>query len=190
MNQIVRIKGTGGLDQLITISALTIDCMADVRYLHARAFKATAPAYFTDDEIGVFLDHINTQAYSDAIVKAVRAGNVFGARIDRELVATSGWDYGVARGSPAKLRWVFVNPMFQGQGIGRRMVSNVELDAMCAGYETMSARVLPTLSDFLGQLGYAETGRSAERFENSTLLSTHILKKRLMQSAINHFTRH
>ncbi|MCF5723249.1 GNAT family acetyltransferase [Pseudomonas syringae] len=83
----------------------------------------------------------------DAVLALLTRRVVLVAVQDQAIVATAALDANVVRS-------VFVNPMLQGQGIGRLLMLEIELRAREAGVTTLSVPSSLTAEPFYTQLGF------------------------------------
>jgi GNAT superfamily N-acetyltransferase len=136
-------------DQAV-IRKIGADDFSTVRYVHAGAFKALAAPLLSDDEIKAFLDHVYSPGYVDALMQT----NVYVAVLNGQLVGTAAWGAGDDSGAAARIGSVFVDPMFTQGGIGRRLVTEVEMRAAEAGYTRFSVRSTSNAVPFFLSIGY------------------------------------
>jgi GNAT superfamily N-acetyltransferase len=130
------------------------DDLADVRSLHATSFRLLAGGSFTEEEIAAFTAHVYSINYTTALSEAVQRQQIFAARIDNELVGTAGWVAGDGSVATARIRWVFVRPMFTGIGLGTKLVRVAEAAAQRAGFDTLSVEATLNAVGFFEQLGF------------------------------------
>jgi GNAT superfamily N-acetyltransferase len=76
------------------------------------------------------------------------------ARLGPDMVATAAWSPGEAKSPTARIFGVFVRPMFGGEGIGRRIVGQVEEEARGAGYPALEAAATLNAAGFFEAIGY------------------------------------
>ena len=136
------------------IAPIGPDDLADVRSLHATSFRLLAGHSFTDSEITAFSAHVYGMSYTTALSEAMQRRQLFGARVAGELVGTAGWSAGDGNVIVARIRWVFVRPMFTGLGLGTRLVRTTEAAARRAGFESLSVEATLNAVEFFARLGY------------------------------------
>jgi GNAT superfamily N-acetyltransferase len=104
------------------------------------------------------------KAHREAIARVIRADMVFVAERDGEIV-------GVLRGSPDKLRSLFVRGDQHRQGIGRKIVAHFERECRRQGSSVIRLAATLYAVPFYTSLGYKKsTGvRSGWSFEGSGL---------------------
>jgi GNAT superfamily N-acetyltransferase len=127
-----------------------VDDISSVRYVHGSAFQILSGEYHTQEESAAFSDMIRRPEYG----REVLTNNVVGAWIDREMVGTAGWCPGDNRCKTARIRQVFVGPLFAGTGIGRLLLMDAENRALKAGFQFFSVRAAVSTVPFYEKLGY------------------------------------
>lgn len=157
MTELSRIRDPADLSRAIRITRLEIEDLAEVRYIHAAAFRLMASPFFTEEEIIAFTDTITSRDYSDGLVTAMRENQLVGARLERELIGTAGWTYSEDQGETVRLKWLYVRPLFNDCGIGRRLVAEVESRVIQAGFQQISVRSTSAAQGFFERLGYRTT---------------------------------
>lgn len=139
-----------GLAPALEVRRVTVDDFSAIRYIHARAFERGVAPYLSEEEASAILDYIRTPAYvAELMTRELSVGLIEG-----QIVATSGWSAGDDSGTMARIGWIFVDPMFEGCGIGRRMVADVEARAAQSGYSRFAIRATPNAVGFCQRLGY------------------------------------
>jgi predicted N-acetyltransferase YhbS len=145
----------GGLSDLqlhraVTLRPALIDDIASVRYVHEAAFLSYSAEYHTVQEAAAFVDMIRQPDYYVDLLR----GNLVMATISGEIVGTAGWISADDRRSTARLRNVFVRPLFGGTGIGRMLVLDAEARASRAGFFDFAVRTGVSTIAFYQRLGY------------------------------------
>ncbi len=130
------------------------DDLADVRSLHATSFRVLAGNSFTDSEVSAHTAHVYAMPYTAALSEAMQRGQLFGARLSGQLVGTAGWSTGDGSAASARIRWVFVRPMFTGLGIGTRLVRTAEAAVRTAGFDVISVEATLNAVEFFVRNGY------------------------------------
>jgi len=148
-----RKQGAGRPDSLapmIELRPLTIDDLSMARYIHAAAFARAAEAHYSAADIAAFDQFVRSPRYADLML-----GNpAVAAWLGPDMVATAAWSPGEAKSPTARIFGVFVRPMFGGEGIGRRIVGQVEEDARGAGYPALEAAATLNAAGFFEAIGY------------------------------------
>ena len=139
--------------RVVVIEPLGIDDLSTVRYIHATSIRLHAAQVLSDDEIKAFTDHV----YSDAYAGQLSRVRLFGARIDGELVGTSGWSFGDDSASGARISSLHVRPLFTRIGIGHALLAAAEAAATVAGFDSFSARATLNSVRFFEHHGYVVT---------------------------------
>ncbi|MEM7778593.1 MAG: GNAT family N-acetyltransferase [Pseudomonadota bacterium] len=190
MTDMSRFRDPSDLGDAVQIAALEIEDLSQARYIHAAAFRLMASPFFTDDEISAFIETITSTGYSDSLVAAMRESQLIGARLNSELVGTAGWMYGEDQGETARLKWLYVRPLFNDCGIGRRLVSEVELRATRAGFKQMSVRSTTTSAGFFERLGYHTTSHGVRNLSANVSMPVIFMRKTLTSARAVTLTKH
>lgn len=139
-----------GLAPVLEIRRVTVDDFSTIRYIHTRAFERGVAPHLSEEEAAAVLAHMRTPAYAaDLLSRELYVGLIAG-----QIVATAGWSAGDDSGTVARIGWIFVDPMFAGTGIGRRMVADVEARAAQSGYSKFAVRATPNAAGFCQRIGY------------------------------------
>jgi putative acetyltransferase len=136
-----------------TLRPVTVDDMSSVRYVHSTAFRILAAEYHSEEEIKSFTDLIYSRDYVDGIL----SNSIYVALVDEEIVGTAGWTPADDNGSTARIRKVYVRPLFTNCGIGKMLVKNAESRAKTAGFTDFSVRANINAIPFYEHLGYEIT---------------------------------
>ena len=132
----------------MTLQPIAVDDMAAARYIHASAFERTAAAFYAPEDIAAMRAFVRSPLYSDLLLgNHATAGFIGGG-----MVGTAVWSPGLVRGPTARILAINVHPLFMGEGIGRRLLDDIELQSRSAGF---------------GALEVAATLNSAGFFEGS-----------------------
>ncbi|WP_064118591.1 GNAT family N-acetyltransferase [Pseudomonas fluorescens] len=129
-----------------------------MNYLIRKATHTDAPAI--SQTIIHTLRESNAQDYSpeiinqvtqhftpEAILQWLTERQVLVATIDSRVVATASMDKNVVRS-------VFVDPRYQGKGIGRHLMAQIESSALDAGMEVLRVPSSITAEGFYASLGF------------------------------------
>lgn len=161
------------LARTIQLRPVTVDDFSVLRYIHAGAFKSMAGGHYPDDEIKAFTSYIDTPQYADLI----RGENILAGYIADEMVATAGWAPADDNGISARIRSVFVRPLFTGIGIGRRMALEAESWARKSGFRSFGARVTLNAVGFFETLGYEVTSHGVHMLPDDRGLPVSFMRK-------------
>jgi GNAT superfamily N-acetyltransferase len=176
MTELARSGLSAGAAGAAEIRPIGLDDLASVRYIHATSFRMLAAQHYSPDDIEAFTEHVYAVPYTDALAAALHRQQLYGAWLEDELVGTAGWSSAEDGGTTARLRYVFVRPLFTGMGLGRRLVLEVEGLTRLAGFHTFTVRATVNAVGFFARLGYQVTS-SAVR----PLSLTHSLRVAFMQ---------
>ncbi len=166
--------GAGGSRTVsVEIRPATVEDLSTVRYIHDNAFKRDAIAYFHEDEIAAFSRFVYTPAYAQKLL----AENLHVAVLGRDLVGTAAW-LGVSDGrSTARIKHVFVRPLFNGLGIGHRLVEAMEARALRAGYDVFTLRATVNTVGFFESRGYHVTSHGVRTLDANAMLAVAFMRK-------------
>ena len=143
------------LSDVVRITPVEIDHLSAARYIHETSFRLLAAGEYSDAEAAGYLAMLKAPAYA----RSMLSNNLVAAWYGDYMVGTAGWCPGTDTGTTARLRMVFVAPMFAGTGVGRLLVETVEAQAVRAGFLRLSARSTLNSAGFYHQLGYRTKGR-------------------------------
>ena len=141
---------------MVEVRHLTIDDLAAVRYVHTAAVAAMAPSgHYTPADIKALSDFVRSPRYADLLL-----GNPsYAAWIDNETVGTAAWCPAQSPSPTARILALFVQPAFEGGGIGRLLAERIESDAYAAGYRALNLSATLNAANFFEALGYWITGK-------------------------------
>jgi GNAT superfamily N-acetyltransferase len=163
--------------QAAEIRTVGIDDLSTVRYIHSSAFRMLASAHVSEREIEAFTDHVYSPAYTDALVDAQRNGQLYGAWLGSELIGTAGWSPADDAGVLARVRSVYVRPLFSGLGLGSRLVQATEDHARHAGFDAYVIRAGIHTVPFFSQLGYQITSHGVQALGGKVSLPVAFMRK-------------
>lgn len=155
-----------------------IDGLSSVRYVHASALKRDASSVLSDGEIEAFAKHVYSQSYTDSLLRQ----DLVGAFIGPELVGTAGWSVADDQGSAARIRSVFVLPMFTGLGLGSRLLAEAERRAVAAGFPVLLLRATLNAVAFFETRGYAMTSQGVHALPGGVGLPVAFMRKTVTEA--------
>lgn len=162
-----------GLADALELRQVTVDDLSSIRYIHASAFRQLAAYCYPEDEIAAFGAHVYTQAYADLL----RGENLLAGFLGSEMVATAGWAPADDSGQSARIRSVYVRPLFTGIGIGRRMTLEAEAWARRSGFRSFGARVTLNAVGFFETLGFGVTSHGVQMLPADRGLPVSFMRK-------------
>jgi GNAT superfamily N-acetyltransferase len=139
------------------IRLVTFDNLSDVRYLHAQSIKNLASGEFSDEEVAAAKAHVYSSKYSEALSAAIGRHQFFGAWIGDALVGTAGWSALDETTTVARIRSIFVSPLYSRMGLAQKLLGQVEAEAVDAGLRTFSVRSMANANGFFVRQGYKVT---------------------------------
>ena len=136
-----------------------LDDYSTIRHVHASAIRALADGLLSEAEIANAVRIVYSPDYvSDLIRKSQHV-----AVLNGDIVGTCAWSPGDDRGVAARLSLLFVAPLFQGIGIGRRLVGALEQDARDNGFDRFAATVPVSVVPLFEAIGYATASHGVAR---------------------------
>jgi GNAT superfamily N-acetyltransferase len=153
----------GSIAGQVVIRPVGLDDWSSVRALHTSAFQRFVVPLIEEESAAAAVSYLGSPDY----LEGLRLENLHSAWLDGYLVGTCGWVPGDDAVSAARITSVFVDPLFNGLGIGRRLVQDAEARGWVAGYRSFTARAADHSVGFFLALGYEVTafGLSARTSE-------------------------
>jgi GNAT superfamily N-acetyltransferase len=142
---------------IAVVRPIAFDHLSDVRYLHSQSLKNLAGGELTDDEFAIAKAHVYSTKYVDALGAAIRRRQLYGSWIGEVLVGTAGWSTMEDASTVARIRSIFVSPLYTRLGLAQQMLAHVEAQATIAGFSTYSVRSMTNAAGFFVRQGYAIT---------------------------------
>jgi len=166
-------NSTDGTAIALVVRRVTLDELSVVRHIHSSAFRTAAASCYPEEEIAAFLNHVYTQDYSDALLNEHLLGGFLGS----EMIATAGWLPADDSDSLARIKSLYVRPLFTGIGIGRRMAFEAEDAARHSGFTSFGARVPLHATGFFETLGYEVTSYGVQLLGSDRGLPVSFMRK-------------
>jgi GNAT superfamily N-acetyltransferase len=139
------------------IKSVAFDHLSDVRYLHAQSIKHLATGEFTDEELAAAKTVVYSPKYVDGLGAAIGRKQFFGAWIGETLVGTCGWSAMDDATPTARIRSIFVSPLYARMGLAQKLLTHTEQHATAAGFRTYSVRSMANATGFFLRQGYVVT---------------------------------
>lgn len=174
---------TDGIASAAEIRPIGPDDLADVRSLQATSFRLLAAQSFSEEELSAFTAHVYSFGYTEALSEAIRRRQLLGAWFGGELVGTAGWMAGDGNASTARIRWVYVRPLFTGVGLGTKLVEAAEAGARQAGFRVLSVEATLNSVEFFAGLGYEISSHGVRALAPSQSLPVAFMRKLLGDDA-------
>lgn len=159
------------------------DDLAEVRSLQAASFRLLAAQAFTEEETVAFTDHVYSLPYTEALSDAIRRHQLLGAWFDGRLVGTSGWIASEGSALAARIRWVYVQPLFTGVGLGTRLVEAAEAAARRGGFKVFAVEATLNAVEFFAGLGYETSSHGVRSLPRGQTLAVAYMRKHLGDEA-------
>ncbi len=114
-----------------------VDDYSTIRHVQSTSIRSLGDKLLDDAEVAHAVQIVYSPAYiAELFLKAVHV-----AVLNGDIVGTCAWGPSDDRGSAARFSSLFVAPLFQGMGIGRSLLEEVERDAAHNGYGRFMATV-------------------------------------------------
>ena len=179
MSKLPRGSHADELGRRVEIRNLEVEHLADIRYIHAAAFRLFANPFFDEAEVEAYVAVITSQRYSEELANVIQQGRLLGAWLDGELIGTGGWAYGEDHGESVRIDWLYVRPLFNDSGVGSRLVSEIELRVINAGFKQVAVRSSNAAASFFDRLGYNITSHGAITLNNDLTMQVVFMRKPL-----------
>lgn len=163
----------GSLAKSVEIRPVGLDDLSAVRYVHESAMRLLAAARYSEAELEAFRAHVYSPRYADMLLKDVLLTGWLGG----ELVATSGWALPQERGEAARIRAVFVRPLFTGLYIGQRMLEAAEALARKGGFTEFTVRATLNAIGFFEAAGYEVTSHGTRSLQGGVSIPVAFMRK-------------
>jgi len=159
----------------IQIKKVEVDDYSAVRYVHAAALRLRRVSPFSKQEIAAFSELVYSSRYLDALQNQ----DLYAGWLDGEIVGTAGWCPSGNTGDTARIRSVYVRPLFASMGIGGTLLEAAERRALLAGFNDLSIRATIYSLGFFRRLGYAVTSPGVRGLPGDQDLPVAFMRKRL-----------
>jgi GNAT superfamily N-acetyltransferase len=163
----------------VVIIPMTFENLSDVRYLHAQSVKNLASGEFSDDEYEAAKAMIYSAKYSEALSTAISRQQFFGAWIGGALVGTAGWSALDETHTVARIRKIFVSPLYSRMGIAQKLLTHVEAEAAGLDFRIFSVRSMANANGFFLRHGYRITSHGVRNLFAERSVPVTFLRKTL-----------
>jgi GNAT superfamily N-acetyltransferase len=177
MTEIARFGPSAGPASAAEIRPIGIDDLSRVRYIHASSFRMLAAQHYSPDDVDAFTEYVYGMAYTDALAAALHREQLYGGWLEDELVGTAGWSSADDGGSMARIRYIFVRPLFTGMGLGRRLVLAAEDLARQARLRTFTVYATVNAVGFFTRLGYEVASPGVRPLSSACALPVAVMQK-------------
>lgn len=143
----------------LTFRRAAIDDYSTIRHVQATAIRSLSETLLDTDEISAAAKII----YSADYVSELSGKNVHVAILNGDIVGTCAWEPSDDRGSAARLSALYVLPLFQGEGIGSRLVEVATQDALNSGFSRMMATVPVSVVPLFSAIGFSTASFGTSR---------------------------
>ena len=135
----------------VSIALACVEDTAEIERVRVQSLADVPEGVYTRRQI----DAIATHPKSD-VELMIRQGRYFVALHEGRIVGSAGWMPDASDQHAAVIRAVFVDPGYQGLGVGRRIIQTVEDAAVTAGFVKIVVPAAMTARGFYRRLGYSE----------------------------------
>jgi len=115
----------------LTTRRAAIDDYSTIRHVHASAVRSLGDKLLDAAEVAAATQAIYSGDYTAELLRK----SVFVAVLNGAIVGTCAWSPNDDRGTSARISSLFIAPLSQGSGYGRRLLREVERDARQNGFE-------------------------------------------------------
>ncbi|MEZ5819051.1 MAG: GNAT family N-acetyltransferase [Hyphomicrobiaceae bacterium] len=157
----------------LTIREADLDHWAEIRDLHAMAFRRLCDPAIEAQQRDAFVERIYEPDYTHAL----QTQDLIVAWFDRTIIGTAAWVPLDDRAAIARIASVYTSPFFGRLGIGALLVRASEERASLAGYRRFAARTFLPYAGFFERLGYSRSSHDLERIGTGTGIPVVHLKK-------------
>jgi GNAT superfamily N-acetyltransferase len=161
------------------IRHVTVDQLSDVRYLHSQALRNLASGELNNEEFAAAKGIVYSPRYVDALGAAIVRRQFFGAWIGGTLVGTAGWSTMDDAVNVARIRSIFVAPLYTRMGLAHELLAHVEAQAADAGFNTFAVRTMSNATGFFVRQGYAVTSHGVRALLPDRSVPVTFLRKSL-----------
>lgn len=143
----------------LVIRRATLDDYSTIRHVQSSAVRALSEKLLDAAEVTRAIQAIYSPAYiAELFVKTVSV-----AVLNGDIVGTCAWGASDDRGTAARIGALFVGPLSQRIGIGRRLVAGAERDAASNGFTRYAATAPVAVAPLFSKLGYVTASYGLSR---------------------------
>lgn len=136
-----------------------IDDYSTIRHIQSSAIRSLGDKLLDGDEVTNATKKIYTADY----ITELSSKTLHVAVLNGDIVGTCAWEPSDDRGSAARLSSLYVAPLFQGKGIGCRLVEAATEDAAASGYRRIMATVPVSVVPLFAALGFSTASFGTSR---------------------------
>jgi GNAT superfamily N-acetyltransferase len=177
MTEIARFGQSAGPASAAEFRPIGLDDLASVRYIHASSFRMLAAQHYSPEDVDAFTEYVYGVDYTDALAAALHREQLYGAWLEDELVGTAGWASADDGRPVARLRFIFVRPLFTGMGLGRHLVLAAEDRARQARFHAFTVYATVNAVGFFTRLGYELASYGVRPLSTACALRLAIMQK-------------
>lgn len=161
------------LEELVTLRPVSIDEFSAVRHLHRMSIMVLGKDYHSDLETAARIMAIDKASYTQLLQQQ----NLWGAWMDRMLIATSGWfPHDPERGT-AYISALYVHPFFARMGLGSLMLKEAEKETRKKGFRGVYIRANRNAAAFFEHNNYKLLGHDSDNIGRNIHLPITIMEK-------------
>ncbi|MGI9426912.1 MAG: GNAT family N-acetyltransferase, partial [Hyphomicrobiaceae bacterium] len=109
----------------VAVAPVTLDDIGEVRALQRACFTSMQARHSNEAETIAFHSLLASGSYSAELAVSVKRQNLLGAYLDGRLVGSATWTTSREDKRAGRIRFLFVSPLFNGCGIGRRLLTEM-----------------------------------------------------------------
>jgi GNAT superfamily N-acetyltransferase len=161
------------LSRALQVRSVGLDDLSAVRYVHESAMRSLASASYGAHEIEAFRSYVYSPRYADRLL----ADTLLTGWLGGDLIATSGWALPLERGEAARIRAIYVRPLFTGLGIGLRMLEAAEASARKSGFTEFAVRATLNAIGFFEAAGYEVISHGSRTLPGGVAMPVAFMRK-------------
>ena len=144
--------------------AVKADALAISRLIIDTLRESNAQDYSSD-----VINQVELSFSPQAILRLLTQRKVFVAILKNQIIATAGLDQDVVRS-------VFVEPAYQGKGIGRQLVTRIQVIALSEGFNLLRVPSSVTAQGFYTSLGFKKIRDVFHQSERTIIMSKRLVR--------------
>ena len=163
LRSITPTEGVAWMDCLIR-EAVKADALAISRLIIDTLRESNAQDYSSD-----VINQVELSFSPQAILRLLTQRKVFVAILKNQIIATAGLDQDVVRS-------VFVEPAYQGKGIGRQLMTRIQVIALSEGFNLLRVPSSVTAQGFYTSLGFKKIRDVFHQSERTIIMSKRLVR--------------
>ena len=163
----------------IDVRPMDVNDIASVRRLQISSFLALTSADLTPAAAIAFQTRVVSDAYTRDRYRATQRQELLGAIHDGRLIGTVEWGRPPNDNRTARIRGIFVDPLFTNCSVGTRLLHDVERHIEHIGLTKIATRCTLSAIGFFERFGYHITAHGQRPISPSQALAIVFLRKEM-----------